>query len=707
MPSHYTNEAHAPVLSLTRIVDRSTILELSARLTRWTEAGNPLNQSDVDRLNRKTSGVNIPQFNPENNPSNLVPNATFGGVISNSPNTSFNSRFPLRGAETPIFTDAILTRTTGPHVTKFGLYLERWRAVKGESGDWAGTLDFSTDTNNPGDANHPFANALLGNFKSYKESNTRPPLYENSTSLEWFAQDNWKVTRRFTLDLGLRFGWSTPFYSPRRQEAGFVPGLWDPSQHVLLMNPVRINNTRRAQNPLTGELYPASVIGAVVPGYGNPSDGTVNLLTDPNYPHGLRNNSGIKAAPRFGFAWQPFGDGKTVIRGGFGLFYEIHEKDLWSYGLHLDPPNQLTPQIFYGDLNTFTGAQGFIFPSSTSGLDPGCALGRTMSYSFGMQRSLGSGIILDAAYVGTLGRHLLERQNLNSIPAGTTLQPSAQDPSNPGSVLPTQYLRPYLGYNDIFFYNYDSNSSYHSLQVSADRRFSRGLQGGLAWTWSKAMDYADSDTATLSSLVSPRVWNYGPAGYDRTHILKGHWIYALPRGSRQLPSHLKGLQRAALDGWQLSGINTFMSGAPSGVTLALTSGSANNWSGSPTDAARPMIVGDPSLPKSERTFEKNLRVDAFALPPQGTLGNAAKAVYRDPGIANWDVSLFKNFALTERYKGQLRWEAYNAFNHTQFSSLDNTIKFDNKTGAPTTTTFGQYDASRLPRRMQLALRITF
>jgi len=147
---------------------------------------------------------------------------------------------------------------------------ERWTAVKGESGDWAGTVDFSTDSNNPGDANHPFANALLGNFKSYKEANTRPPLYENSKSLEWFAQDNWKVSRRLTLDAGVRFGWSTPFYSPRRQEAGFVPSLWNPAQQVSLMTPVRINNVRRAQNPLTGELYPASVIGAIVPGYWQP-----------------------------------------------------------------------------------------------------------------------------------------------------------------------------------------------------------------------------------------------------------------------------------------------------------------------------------------------------------------------------------------------------------------------------------------------------
>src|SRR5438876_9038875 len=227
MPSHYLNHTHAPVIALTRIVNPSTILEVSARITRWIEDGSALNESDLTRLNRKTAGVSIPQFNPENNPSNLVPNATFGGV-SNPANPSYNARFPLRGAETPLFSDATLTHTRGAHVFKFGFYFERWKAVKGESGNWAGTLDFSTDTNNPNESGHPYANALLGNFKSYTESNTRPPLYESTNSLEWFAQDNWKVSRRLTLDLGVRFGWSQPFHSFRRQEAGFVPDRWNP-----------------------------------------------------------------------------------------------------------------------------------------------------------------------------------------------------------------------------------------------------------------------------------------------------------------------------------------------------------------------------------------------------------------------------------------------------------------------------------------------
>jgi hypothetical protein len=328
-----------------------------------------------------------------------------------------------------------------------------------------------------------------------------------------------------------------------------------------------------------------------------------------------------------------------------------------------------------------------------------------MSYSFGIQRNIGWSTIIDAAYVGTLARHLLERKNLNSIPLGTTLQPSAQDPSNPGSPLASQYLRPFPGYGDIQYYNYDANSSYHSLQVTVNRRFTKRLEGGAAWTWSKAMDYDDTDTTDLSLLVNPKVWNYGEAGFDRTHILKMHWIAELPRGSALLPS--MPFKKAFLDGWQLSGITTFMSGAPTGVTMQLLSGNANNWSGSPTDASRPYVIANPVLPKDERTFDRNLNTTAFALPPQGTWGNAPRDVFRGPGINNWDVSLFKNFALTERFKGQFRCESYNVFNHTQFSAVDTNVKFDNKTGVQVNPLFGQFTTSRLPRRMQLALRVTF
>jgi hypothetical protein len=723
MPAHYISKTHAPAATFTRIVNPTTVLEASVRVTRWTEDGAALDTDRLKTISRASAGFKIPQLYPGGNPLNLLPNTTFGGVPS-AIGTSLNARFPLRGAESPGFADLTITKTKGPHTAKFGFYYERWKAVKGESGVWNGTYDFTVDANNPNDSQSPFANALQGNFKTYKESNNRPPLYEQSFSYEWYAQDSWKVKRNFTLDYGIRFGWSTPFYSSRRQEAGFVPNTWNPAQAVRFISPVRVNNVRLGQDPVTKQTYPAILIGAIAPGSGDPFNGTVNLMTNSTYPHGLRENSGVKAAPRIGFAWDPFNDNKTVIRGGIGLFYEIHEKDLWGYALHLDPPNQLTPQISYGSFESLAASQGYQFPSATSGLNPKRTLGRTYSYSFGVQRQLGKGFMIDVAYVATLGRHLLERKDLNAIPIGTTLNPANLDTTNNNAALPNQFLYPYPGYTNIFFYNYDSNSSYHSAQTMLNKRLTHGLSGGLAWTWSKAMDYGDLDTVTLSNLISPKVWNYGEAGYDRTHILKGSWVYSIPKASQLLPNAARNIAtRGLFDGWQMSGIMTLMSGAPQGVSLGTQSGNANNVSGSPTDAARPMMVGVPTLPKDQKTFSLNVNPAAFAMPAVGTLGNAPKNVYRGPGRNNFDISMFKNFRVTERFKAQFRAEAYNIFNHTQYTSVDNSIRFNNTAGvvkgtlngvaysadpgAQVPTTFGQFTAAGLSRRMQLGLRVDF
>jgi hypothetical protein len=708
LPSHYRPRSSSMVVAITRILSPALVFEAQGGVSRWTEFGGPLDDADMQRLNRKNSGANIPQLWPGNNPYNLVPNATFAG-ITNPPTTSLNARFPLRGAETPYYANVSLTNTRGRHTAKYGLYAERWRAIKGEQGTWNGTIAFGTDTNNPGDSGNAFSNALLGNFQSYTESDTRPPLYEFVTGLEWFAQDNWKVARRLTLDVGVRMGWSQPWHSTRRQESGFVPERFDPARNVVLMQPVRVGNARQARDPFTGTLYPASLIGAIAPNHGTLFDGSVDLSTDLDYPQGMRHNSGLKVAPRIGFSYDPFGNGKTAIRGGFGVFHEIHEKDNFTYALQLDPPSQLTPQIWYGNIESISQTQGFLFPVATSGFDRDRPLATTMNFSFGIQRDVGQGLLVDVAYVGSLARHLLERKNLNSIALGTTYLASAQDPSNPGAVLASQYLRPYIGYGNILYYKYDSNSSYHSLQVQVNRRFKRGLTGSLAWTWSKAMDYADLDTVTINYLMSPKVRDYGEAGFDRTHILKMSWIYELPRGSRLLPAWRGGaaFQKAILDGWQISGITTFMSGAPQGVALSLTSGNANNWSGSPTDVSLPDMIAKATLPKDQRTFSRFFNTAAFALPAQATWGNAPPNVFRGPGINNFDISMFKNFRLTERFRAQFRCEAYNAFNHTQFSALNTTAQFNPTTRAMTSLAFGQLTASRLPRRMQLALRISF
>ena len=721
LPSHYTATTPSAIYSITHILNPTTVLQGAMGFQRFTEAGPPLNEAELQAKTRTTTGVDVPQFNPSMNPLNLVPGASFGGV-TNAANPGYATRFPLRGAENTFNWTGSVSRTAQGHTLKAGLYIERWRAMKGEEANFAGTLAFGSDSNNPGDTGYAYSNALIGTLANYTESNQRPPVYEYTTSAEWFAQDSWRVSRKLTLDLGVRFGWGQPWHSVQNLEASFLPGMWNPAQAVRLIGPTidPATGKRMALDPYTGAILPLVDLGAISPGHGDPFNGTVYRITDPGYMQGMRSTDGIKTAPRLGFAWDPTGRGKTVIRAGGGLFYNVHERDNYQSKIQLTPPIQTTQTVEYTNVQTFIGSQSYQFPNSTNAIDPNRHIQMNMNYSFNVQQDVGFGTILDVAYVGNLGRHLLIRRDLNGTPLGTNWLPQNADATNGNKVLPTNFLRPYSGYSNVWLYTYGGNSNYHSLQTTVRRRYKGNLTYGVVWTWSKAMDYADDDGAstgmTVSSLVDPRTWNYGKAGYDHTHIFRFYYSYSLPRvtGARVI--------RGALNGWQVSGITTFQSGVPMGIGTSYVSTSnggptSGDVTGSTDSTWRVLMTGNPILPRADRGVNAAFNVNSFmAVPwqacevpgaPSFCWGNAAKDVFRGPGINNWDASLFKNFRIAaERLRGQFRVEAYNVFNHTNFSAVNTSAQFD-KNGVQTNQQLGNYTAAQFPRRLQLALRLSW
>jgi len=300
------------------------------------------------------------------------------------------------------------------------------------------------------------------------------------------------------------------------------------------------------------------------------------------------------------------------------------------------------------------------------------------------------------SYLGVLGQHIPQTLALNTVPYGTHFLPQY-------SGLTDNFFRPFPGYNNVSWTDNAYNSNYHALLVAINRRFSSQLQFGFTYTFSKFMDYLATTTApTTIPIYRPlRQWAYGFDPSDQTHNAVVNFTYFMPSPSKHLGNNR--LANWVLDGWNLNGIGQWVSGTPGTIGLTTVQGTDLTGGG---DGQRVNVVGNPNSTGS--TFTSWFNPAAFAVPGKGDPGNAAKNSVRNPGVNNVDLALGKRFPLkNERRYFQFRWEAYNAFNHTQYATLDLVPKFDLTTGAQTNARFGQVITTRTPRIMQGSLRFTF
>lgn len=654
------------------------------------------------KADRTKLGVNFPQFHPENNIYNVLPNASYGGV-QNAPSINWDSRFPFSGTNNVwAFTNNI-SKSQGRHNLKAGIYVEK---VARNSVAWSGsqsyfgTVSFGKNTNNPLDTNYAFSNGLLGSINSYTESNTRPYSHARYLGVEGFVQDNWRVTKRLTVDLGVRLYHIQPTKIEDGLLASFDPSLYDAAKAPKLVRPyiATPGGPRVGYNPATNQIVPAVLIGSYAAGSGQFFTG---MRT---YKESLMDLPGLTAAPRFGFSLDVFGNGKTALRGGFGIFPGRLADDQTTQFMSQPPVYQM--MNFYNlTIKDLAATPATITPSGVSGIENSFNPPTVYNWSFGIQQDIGFSTVLDVAYVASVGRHLHELRNLNAVRYGTNFLPSSIDPTVSGNKpYALDFLRPMPSFGDVAYNEFSGTSNYQSMQVLVSRRFRQNLAYSVAWTWSKIMDLTDYNDY-VNPFIDPKIRNYGKAGYDRTHTLVANVSYPLPTLSKGWSN---AFTRAALDNWEIAGIATFLSGNPSGISYSLVGPDLAGGGGAGVNT-RVDLSGNPVLSRGERNIYRAFRTEAIVMPiASAGIGTAPKDVFRGPGLNNWDLSVYKNIPLWKdsSKRLQFRMEAYNAFNHAQFNGVDTGARFDTA-GKQINARFGQYNSARDGRRVQLGAKFYF
>ncbi|HVH86916.1 MAG TPA: hypothetical protein VM912_09335, partial [Terriglobales bacterium] len=402
-----------------------------------------------------------------------------------------------------------------------------------------------------------------------------------------------------------------------------------------------------------------------------------------------------------------------------------------------NPPIEFVPTQYYGSVNGFTTAGGLIGPPSFgSAFQEQPQEPKIYGAGLEIQQAVGFGTVLSVGYVGNTTRHLTGQTNINEVPYGAEFLPQNQYCSSLGSggtcktysVLPDNFFRPYPGYNALTYRTTGFDSNYNSLQVQVTRRYANSLEFGLAYTWSRYMDFADEYDSGVATYQPLRVWNYGPANEDHRNNLVVNYLYDFPK-VRGAWSNFAA--KAILDGWQLSGIASYISGNPTSISYS-TVDSVNTTGGG--DGARIVLAGDP-IEGAPHRWAQYFNTSAVQRPTTGAYNiTTGQQVYSNgvsrmqplvtPGHANFDTALFKNFTVHERYQVQLRLETYNTLNSPEFDAVNNAAKFSAFTGGQTVNTingpvmvngtstqvnaqFGQISGSAGPRTLQLAGRINF
>jgi Carboxypeptidase regulatory-like domain len=677
---------------------------------------------------------------------------------------------PLNSNPTIVLRDNV-TKIHGTHNLQFGFYFadahknELPQPPTGANG----ILGFSNSSNGgTNSTTNAYADLLLGNITSFTQQQAQLKMHNFYHIYEPYFQDDWHVSKRLTLNLGIRFSFFGTYRELNNLAFNFDPALYVPGNSGV--------------DPNTGNAF-------FTPSTTNPYNGWVQCGVTPGVPAGCMKNHWWNPAPRIGFAFDPLGDGKWAIRGGYGIFYE-HMNGNESNTDLLEPYNNKTQTTTVSNNGNNLSGYAALNPSLLGGGTPPIIVGSIPSkatwpyvqqWHFDVQHDLGRGVIATLSYVGSAGVHLTRAYTLNqiipvsnsqnpygpgqvitaddcaSVSVGTNGQATATanvDTSSPVTMtggwannlavacgVSPNFYRPYSGFGSIGRKDQTASSNYNALQLSARRNIG-GLQLNLAYTYSHSID--DSSSANDAGLINAYALDTfrASSNFDQRHTISLAYVYDLPffRGG--------GLTGKLLGGWQWSGITLIQSGTPfsvynSGNGLIAPNDNSGTGSGFSqianlsglTAGSYPDLVGDP------RTGVQNgpdpgygpllYNPAAFVAPRGLTFGDAGRNILNNPWRTNFDMALIKHFRITESKLFEFRAEAFNVFNHLEYSWLggdggssgsnsgagntDSTVfcygGANNSAGdpscLPSTTGFLRPGAAHEARILQLALKFMF
>jgi hypothetical protein len=706
----FDNPGYNWVISATGVLNNTTSLEISV--------GSAHNSLTFDLgntdLRRAAAGLNdMPLLYPDAVQQDYIPDMIFnGGHVTGDAGRYQTNNGPFLNENTTYDILANLTKVFGAHTAKFGVYYQSSYKPQTAFTAFNSTIDFRDNVNNPYDTQFSYANAAIGAFTNYTQANKFPfPewVYDN---YEWYLQDNWKATSKLTLDFGVRFYYLTPQWDQSMQVSTFIPDDFDFANAAQLYYPAMVNGQRVGIDPATGQTVEARFIGRLTPG-SNRFNGTYNAgegISDT-----MQSGNAFKVSPRFGFVFDLSENATAILRGGAGIFYDRPMGNLY-FDQSGNAPATLVSSLDYGLLTQLGSAGGD--PFTTLSLAPTeyeFAPPRVIAWNLGFQKKLWKSLVFDLAYVGSKSDDLVTKEQLNDVPVGAAWLPENQDPTT-GGVLSTDFMRPYQGYNNINQYNYKGFSNYHSLQTSLMRRFDNGIMVSAFYVWSKSLGINDDDYANIRPNVSEeenRRINYSYTSRDRTHNFVINFVY-------QTPKIAEGAAGVFLNDWQISGIYRWLSGTPYAVNFSVPGVNSQTLSGSPNVNGRVVVVCDPGSGSSSDPYAQ-LNTGCFAPPQVGSIGDeSARYFVHGPGLNNLDLSLSKSFVVKDRIRLEVRVDAFNALNHTQFSGVNNSVSFASLSDPTVTnlpydasgnlvrqTGFGTINGVRPPRTIQLVTRLTF